>query len=83
MVIGARGSRVGFADLPDEVAAYEPGAPEAAPDEEPLKVPQGSTEKEAVERALHQSRWNKSKAAELLGVTRKTLFNKMKKYDIH
>ncbi len=82
MVIGSQGGRVGWGDLPDEIAAFEPSLPENA-GEESLVLEKGSSEKDMVEKALQQSRWNKSKAAELLGVTRKTLFNKMKKYDIH
>lgn len=35
-------------------------------------------EKQVILRALDQSRWNKSKAAKELGVSRKTLFRKMK-----
>jgi two-component system, NtrC family, response regulator AtoC len=82
LVIGAPGGRVGRGDLPDEIAAFDPSDAQPA-SEEPLVLEKGSNEKEAVEKALEQSRWNKSKAAELLGVTRKTLFNKMKKYEIH
>jgi DNA-binding NtrC family response regulator len=82
MVIEARGLKVGLGDLPDEVASFDPAVAEP-PAEESLALDKGAGEKETVEKALRQTRWNKSKAAEVLGVTRKTLFNKMKKYDIH
>jgi two-component system response regulator AtoC len=81
MAIGAQGPRIGRGDLPDEIVDLEPEAPEKV-EEEPVLSAKGMSEKETVEKALDQSHWNKTKAAELLGVTRKTLFNKMKKYDI-
>jgi DNA-binding NtrC family response regulator len=37
----------------------------------------GKTEKSLIERALEATGWNKTRAAQLLGVSRKTLFNKM------
>jgi two-component system response regulator HydG len=41
-----------------------------------------STEKEAIIKALHASKNNKSKAAKLLNIDRKTLYNKLKLYQI-
>jgi len=40
-------------------------------------------EKEAIENALAKTRNNKSEAAKLLKITRKTLYNKLKLYDIN
>ncbi|MFL9829846.1 sigma-54 dependent transcriptional regulator [Flavobacterium sp. ST-87] len=40
-------------------------------------------EKEAIENALFKTKNNKSEAAKLLQITRKTLYNKLKLYDIH
>ncbi len=37
----------------------------------------GRAEKRMIERALEATAWNKTKAAQLLGISRKTLFNKM------
>jgi DNA-binding NtrC family response regulator len=36
----------------------------------------------AIEKALEQVHWNRQKAAQLLGVSYKTLLNKMSKYGI-
>ena len=50
-------------------------------------VPGGSlnireSERELIENALRLSGWNKSNAARILGIDRKTLYRKMKKYEI-
>jgi DNA-binding NtrC family response regulator len=37
----------------------------------------GKAEKKMIEKALEASGWNKTRAAQLLGISRKTLFNKM------
>jgi transcriptional regulator of acetoin/glycerol metabolism len=39
-------------------------------------------EKHAIERALRQSKGNKSKASKLLGISRDTLYRKLKEYNI-
>jgi transcriptional regulator with PAS, ATPase and Fis domain len=39
-------------------------------------------EKSAIVRALEQTRWNKSKAASLLGVSRRSLFRRMQKFGV-
>lgn len=48
----------------------------------PLKEMLGEPEKEMILKTLRECRWNRKKAAALLGVNRTTLYNKMKKYDL-
>jgi two-component system, NtrC family, response regulator HydG len=47
-----------------------------------LKTIQENTEREQIARILRESRGNKSKAARLLNITRKTLYDKMEKYGL-
>lgn len=48
-----------------------------------LKSVVADAEKKAILQALEHTRYNKSKTAELLGIDRKTLYNKMDLYDIN
>lgn len=47
-----------------------------------LKTAAHDAEYEIILQALRQTRFNKSKAASLLGIDRKTLYNKLKKYNL-
>ena len=47
-----------------------------------LKNASIEAEKEAILNALISARYNKSKAAEFLNIDRKTLYNKIKQYNI-
>ncbi len=49
---------------------------------EPLTLHDEQTEQQRIEAALRACNGNKSKAAQLLAVDRKTLYNKMKKYNL-
>ena len=55
---------------------------ESRPDSYSLKGSVEDLEKTAVKNALEQSRWNRSMAAELLGISRRSLFRKMEKYGL-
>jgi DNA-binding NtrC family response regulator len=81
MVINTRGPKVTVGDIPDEIMMLE--------EDVLLRLPEGTDagpsspeEKVKIEKALLEMKWNKSKTAELLGISRKTLFNKMKKYSL-
>jgi len=47
-----------------------------------LKAVQSKSERELIIETLHKTRYNKSATAKLLGIDRKTLYNKMEKYQI-
>ena len=70
----ATGRYIGVTELEQSMAHIQPQAPTPLHDEE--------TELQRIEAALKAAGGNKSKAAQLLAVDRKTLYNKMKKYGI-
>ncbi len=70
----ATGRYIGVTELEQSMAHIQPQAPITLHDEE--------TELQRIEAALKAAGGNKSKAAQLLAVDRKTLYNKMKKYGI-
>lgn len=70
----ASGRYIGVTELEQSMAHIQPQAPTTLHDEE--------TELQRIEAALKAAGGNKSKAAQLLAVDRKTLYNKMKKYGI-
>ena len=70
----ATGRYIGVTELEQSMAPIQPQAPTTLHDEE--------TELQRIEAALKAAGGNKSKAAQLLAVDRKTLYNKMKKYGI-
>jgi DNA-binding NtrC family response regulator len=76
------GDRIGLGDLPayiqQDTLRREEADREAAFSGKPLK----SLEKEWILETLAKYSWNRTKTAEALGFTRRTLFNKMNKYGI-
>ena len=69
-----RGDYIGEAELEQSMSHIQPQAPTTLRDEQ--------TEQQRIEAALKAANGNKSKAAQLLAIDRKTLYNKMKKYDM-
>jgi len=65
-------------------AAPAQGASQAAAEGDELRIPVGSTieqaERALIELTLEHTRHNKTRAAEVLGISQKTLFNKLKEY---
>jgi two-component system response regulator HydG len=75
-VLFARNNEIDLLALPPEFVKNA----SAPPPEESLYHSQ--YEKERILEALHQAAGNKSKAAQLLQIDRKTLYNKLKRYNI-
>ncbi len=87
-VLLAGGSQVTVSTLPDEIRYY--GVEErntlasTAKTQRPVTLKQAAVlaEKEAILQALRAAENNKSRAADILQVDRKTLYNKMREYSI-
>lgn len=70
----AKGKHIGLAELEQAMAPTV--------HTESLALHDQQTERQRIEAALRAANGNKSKAARLLNVDRKTLYNKMKRYDM-
>jgi two-component system response regulator HydG len=78
LVVTAKGNSVSAKDLPKEIreAKKQPSAGEKG------VLRRDEAEKKNIQRALMETQGNKTNTAKLLGITRKTLFNKMKKFSL-
>ncbi|MCC6522423.1 MAG: sigma-54-dependent Fis family transcriptional regulator [Polyangiaceae bacterium] len=73
-----------------DLRAVEPAAPTARPapaalpsgGERPLEQSRQAAEREAIHEALERARGNRTQAARMLGVSRRTLYNKLAEYQI-
>lgn len=85
-VLLTTGEVVEMESLPAEMvtAARKPSVPNKVPAAPvyDLKVLQETQEREMIVKTLHEARYNKSKAARILNIDRKTLYLKMEKYGI-
>ena len=73
------GGRVGLEDLP---ALIRQARPQGARADAPYALPLESAERQALLDALAQQRWHMSHVAEQLGVSRNTLYRKLRKHGI-
>lgn len=86
-VLLAKGSRVNINCLPQEIISVPLSGSVSAEttinqDTVDLKVLSEQIEKAKIVEALEKARYNKSKAAKLLNIDRKTLYNKIKMYEL-
>ncbi|HUO56943.1 MAG TPA: sigma-54 dependent transcriptional regulator [bacterium] len=78
MVITSKGAGLTAKDLPKEIREAkqtDPGTGKAV-------LSRDQAELENIKRVLLETKGNRTNAAKILGVTRKTLFNKMKKFNL-
>jgi DNA-binding NtrC family response regulator len=78
-LIQARGRRIDVCDLPVAVSA-PPGAEALPPGTQVATL--ADVEKAHVEKVLALTNWNRSLAARLLGIDRRTLFSKIQRYGL-
>jgi two-component system response regulator HydG len=76
----AQGDFISICELGDEI--LEHATPDAQQMQHSFVLHDEETEKQRILNALQQTGNNKTKAAQLLGVDRKTLYNKLKLYNI-
>jgi two-component system response regulator HydG len=85
----ARADLISIEDIPDEIRNYQVSstkemstAPDGQVSKLELKDATIEAEKRVIQNALIKSNYNKSMAARLLKIDRKTLYNKIKQLDI-
>ena len=81
-VIMAGGEQIGLAHLPDAVRAYQGAASGARFMLPPEGVSIDEVEKSLVVQALEAAGGNKTRAAQLLGISRRSIYSKMKTHGI-
>ena len=80
-VLLAKSSTITLRELPEEVRTLH-GLEHSGPGSPDLKNASREAEKEAIIKALVRSNYNKSQAARILNIDRKTLYNKINKFNI-
>jgi two-component system response regulator HydG len=73
----SRGDTIRLADLPPAIAGLQQEG-----DQKPSPTSLRDVEREAIVKVLHLTGGNRTRAAAILGITRKTLQNKIKEYGI-
>lgn len=72
---------IGTDSLPSEIIESS-SRPDLTPEEKSIKRLE-QQEKELIQKILKETRYNKSQTAKLLGIDRKTLYNKMQKFNLN
>ncbi len=81
-VLLSKGAVIGIETLPEELVKESTKQIVHSDDESPLKGAAAKGEHELILQTLEKVKYNKTKAAQLLNIDRKTLYNKMKQYNI-
>lgn len=84
-VVLCRGERIGLRDLPEEVResnVVPSGTSDAIAHDKTPELSVKEAEKQLIIRALDECRGNRTKAAEKLGMSRRTLHRKLHTYDL-
>lgn len=79
-VLLTQGDIVGISALPEEMISDSSHPVMDEPN--PLKGAAAKSEQELIIQTLEKAKYNKTKAAQLLNIDRKTLYNKMRQYNI-
>jgi DNA-binding NtrC family response regulator len=83
-VLVSSGAELLYEHLPQQVREYRPAAPEAAPQtqHDSLSHNREQLERNVIQRALANNGYSRARAASALGISRVTLYKKMKKYGL-
>ncbi|HTU18040.1 MAG TPA: sigma-54 dependent transcriptional regulator, partial [Gemmataceae bacterium] len=77
----ARGQVIGLDEV--RMPASVPGSAESSSGSLLLRDLLAETERRAIQQALEQEKWNRTRAARLLGISRRQLFDKIRQYGLH
>jgi two-component system response regulator AtoC len=77
-----RGHVIEIDDLAVHVSKTSPPANSAATGSLLLREILAETERRVILQALHQEKWNRTRTAETLGISRRQLFDKIQQYDL-
>jgi two-component system, NtrC family, response regulator AtoC len=77
----ARGRVIGLDDVREPASSS--GTGESAAGSLLLRDLLAETERRAIQQALEQEKWNRTRAARLLGISRRQLFDKIRQYGLH